>query len=282
MNPSPARLNRPPAGIDGWAAAFDPQALPVLAETAQAIEDWREHEDTVDAHLLAQDIGRDPLMTLKLLAHVALRCRRAGNEGGGPETVTESLVLMGIGPFFRTFGAVATVEDTLADLPDALAGLQRVLRRSHRAAAFALGFAAHRLDPDAALIHEAALLHDVAELLLWLRAPALALEIAERQRRDRSLRSAQVQQDLLQLTLPALQTALTARWRLPHALLHMMSPAQATDLGARNVLLAVRLARHSAEGWDNPALPDDVADISELLQLGREPTLRLLQDIDSP
>jgi hypothetical protein len=126
------------------------------------------------------------------------------------------------------------------------------------------------------------LLHDVAELLLWLRAPALALEIAERQRKDRSLRSGQVQQDLLHLTLPALQAALTTRWRLPEALLHMMSPAQATDLGARNVLLAVRLARHSAEGWDNPALPDDVADISELLQLSREPTLRLLQDIDSP
>ena len=40
------------------------------------------------------------------------------------------------------------------------------------------GFAAHRMDHDAAVLHEAALLHDFAELLLWVRAPALALEIA--------------------------------------------------------------------------------------------------------
>jgi hypothetical protein len=48
----------------------------------------------------------------------------------------------------------------------------------------------------------------------------------------------------------------------------------------RNVLLAIRVARHSTEGWDNPALPDDVRDIAALLQLGLEPTRQLLRDID--
>jgi hypothetical protein len=52
-------------------------------------------------------------------------------------------------------------------MPEALAGVRAVLRRAHRAAAFALGFAAHRLDPDAAVIHEATLLHNFAEVLLW-------------------------------------------------------------------------------------------------------------------
>ncbi|MCK7495915.1 MAG: hypothetical protein MZW92_36870 [Comamonadaceae bacterium] len=41
------------------------------------------------------------------------------------------------------------------------------------------------------------------------------------------------------------------------------------------------LARHSAAGWDNAALPDDVRDIAELLHLGEEPTRRLLLDIDA-
>jgi hypothetical protein len=49
----------------------------------------------------------------------------------------------------------------------------------------------------------------------------------------------------------------------------------------RNVLLAIRVARHSAQGWDNPALPDDVAEIADLLHLGLEPTLRLLREIDA-
>jgi len=49
----------------------------------------------------------------------------------------------------------------------------------------------------------------------------------------------------------------------------------------KNVLLAVRLARHTARGWDNPALPDDIAEIGALLLLGPVPTLALLRDIDS-
>jgi hypothetical protein len=49
----------------------------------------------------------------------------------------------------------------------------------------------------------------------------------------------------------------------------------------RNVLLAVRVARHTASGWDNAALADDIADIGALLQLGPQPTLALLRDIDA-
>ena len=41
------------------------------------------------------------------------------------------------------------------------------------------------------------------------------------------------------------------------------------------------VARHSVQGWDNPALPDDVEEIGHLLQLGTDPTLRLLREIDA-
>ena len=46
------------------------------------------------------------------------------------------------------------------------------------------------------------------------------------------------------------------------------------------MLLAIRVARHSTQGWDNPALPDDVHDIAELLQMGEVPVRTLLMDID--
>jgi hypothetical protein len=45
--------------------------------------------------------------------------------------------------------------------------------------------------------------------------------------------------------------------------------------------LAIRVARHTAHGWDNAALPDDVRDIALLLNLAREPTMNLLHDLDS-
>ena len=47
------------------------------------------------------------------------------------------------------------------------------------------------------------------------------------------------------------------------------------------MLLAVRVARHTAQGWDNAALPDDIADIGAMLLLGPVPTLKLLQQIDA-
>jgi len=273
-------LTRAPRDAAGWCALFDPAALPVLAATAVEIEELRIVEDEVDAHSLGELIARDPLMTLKLLAHVA-RLRR-GREGSDTETATAALVMLGIPPFFRAFGAQRAVEERLAGEPAALAGFERVLRRSHRAAAFAIGFAVHRLDHDAAVIHEAALLHDFAELLLWVAAPALALEIVRRQQADPTLRSAAVQRAVLNVELAELQHALMQQWRLPSLLTELNHDhARSETAQMRNVRLAVRVARHSMDGWDNPALPDDLADIGAFLQLGPQHVLRLLHEIDS-
>ena len=50
---------------------------------------------------------------------------------------------------------------------------------------------------------------------------------------------------------------------------------------AKNVVLAIRLARHTAQGWDNAALPDDVRDIARLLNLSDVATAQVLRDLDS-
>ncbi len=273
-------ITNPPRSVAGWASLFDHHRLPVLADTAGTLEELREHEDVVDAHMLADAIVNDPLMTLKVLAHVAEM--RRGREGSGAETVTEALVMIGIPPFFRAFAAPPVAEERLAALPEALQGFQSVLRRSHRAARFAIGFAVHRMDHDAPVIHEAALLHDFAELLLWLHAPALALEIERRQQAEPTLRTAVVQREVLNVELAELQHELMKNWRLPGLLISITHDrARATTPQVRNVMLAIRVARHSSDGWDNPALPDDLREIGELLQLSPEPTARLLQEIDT-
>ena len=273
-------ITNPPRSVAGWASLFDYASLPVLADTSVALEDLREHEDAVDARLLADAIVSDPLMTLKLLAHVA-KLRR-GREGNDTETVTEALVMMGIPPFFHAFGPQLVAEDRLASVPEALAGFQRVLRRSHRAARFAIGFAVHRMDHDASVIHGAALLHDFAELLLWLHAPALALEIDRRQQANPALRSAAVQKELLNIELAELQHELMTTWRLPGLLVRISDDhAKTMTPQVRNVMLAIRVARHSADGWANAALPDDLREIGHLLQLAPEPTAHLLQEIDT-
>lgn len=272
------RLTAPLTTLDAWVQAFARAEIPVLADTAQTLELIRATEDDVDANSLGEWIATDPLMSLKVLAH-ASELRR-GRLFADAETVTAALVLMGITPFFRNFGPQPTLEDSLADHPEGLLGLSRVMQRAERASRYALGFAAHRTDPDAAVIHSAALLHDFAEMLLWVHAPDLALQIAQLQAADRQLRSALAQRRVLGIELAQLEQALMRHWRLPELLRRITSDRDARDPKVRCVALAVRLARHTARGWDDPAVPDDLRDIAELLNLSPEHTLRLLQDID--
>ena len=281
---NPRFITRAPRDVAAWVRCFELAAVPILAETADRIEELRECQDDVDARILSNVIERDPLMTLKVLGHVAaLRRGRGGSDTDtetATETATEALVMLGITPFFTAFGPQPTVEEVLADEPEAFEGFMRVLTRAHRAANFAVAFAVHRMDHDAAVIHEAALLHDFAEMLLWVRAPTLALQIQQRQTLDSSLRSADVQRQLLNTELSALQQALMRSWRLPELLVRITDDQHAEAVQVRNVLLAIRVARHSATGWDNAALPDDMVDIANLLNMGVLPTQRLLHEVD--
>jgi HD-like signal output (HDOD) protein len=118
------------------------------------------------------------------------------------------------------------------------------------------------MDHDASVIHDAALLHDFTELLMWVRAPALALQIQQRQLADPTLRSAAVQREVLNVELPRLEHALMVAWRLPKLLVQITDDhAPQANAQMRNVQLALRVARHSALCWDNAALPDDVREV---------------------
>lgn len=276
---APPLLTRPLADLASWAQRLSAMEIPVLASTAEQLELWRANEDAADAHLLGEILDKDPLMTLKLLAHAA--SQRAGRLLTDAETVTAALVLLGITPFFRAFGPQPTVDQRLAERPDALAGLQQVLLRAERAARFALGFAVHRTDPDAAVIHSAALLHDFSEMLLWCEAPDLALEIQRRQAADPTLRSVAAQRDVLNIELGDLEQTLMRQWHLPALLTHITDDKKGRDPQVRSVTLAVRLARHTALSWQNPAVPDDLMEIGELLSLSPAHTLKLVHELDN-
>lgn len=275
--PASPPLLQPLPDLASWTACFLRAPIPVFAHSAEALEALRAHEDDVDANLIGEMVAGDPLMTLHVLSYAAEhRPPRMITDTG---TVTAAVVMMGIGPFFRAFGPPETVEDRLQAMPEALAGIRAVLQRSHRAATYAIGFAVHRMDPDAALIHQAALLHDFAELLLWCHAPALALDIQRRQQAEPGLRSALAQRHVLHVELGEVQQALMRAWRLHDLLVKTADERHADHPSVRTVALAVRLARHSAHGWDNPALGDDIDDIADLLKLSPAAAQQLVQDI---
>jgi len=278
MNAPPVAVPRLPRELASWTAWFALAPIPVLSQTAETVELMRANEDAVDANLLGEAMASDPLMSLKVLAHAATH--RHPRLLTDAETVTAALVMMGIGPFFRAFGPQPTIDDHLADNPSALAGLTQVLRRASRAARFALGFAVHRMDGDAAVIHEAALLHDFAEMLLWCHAPQSAVRIRELQAADATLRSRDAQRAVLGIELGELEQTLMKHWRLPELLVRMTDDRHVEQPQVRCVSLAIRLARHTAAGWDNPAVPDDVAEIADLLNLATPSVTKLLREID--
>jgi HD-like signal output (HDOD) protein len=272
-------LTRPLRDLASWTRHFAAAEIPVLASTAEALEALRANEDNVDANGIGEVIAGDPLMTLKVLAHASTH--RSARMVTDTETVTAALVMMGITPFFRAFGLQPTVEERLGAEPEALQGLNEVLQRAHRAAHFALGFAVHRMDHDAAVIHAAALLHDFAEMLLWCHAPVLALQIRHAQQADATLRSNAAQGRVLNIELAALQQSLMKAWRLPELLIRISDDAHAEHASVKNVVLAIRVARHTAQGWDNAAIPDDVSNIARLLNLSQGATLQLLREIEA-
>ena len=274
-------LTEPLSGLAAWLCYFRDAEIPVLAETAEALEALREQEDErddVDAGSLSEVIENDPLMTLKLLAHVA--AKRKPDAATSTETITSALLMMGIPPFFSNFGPQSTVEERLQEYPLALDGLRELLKRAERATIFALGFAVHRADLDAAAIQLAAFLHDFAEMLLWCHAPTLALQIQDAQRADSTLRSANIQRSVLNIELDDLRQALMKEWSLPELLVHISDGKRPDHPSVRNVLLAVRLARHTMLGWDNAAVPDDIEEIAALLNASPRIALAFVHKIE--
>lgn len=280
MLPMALYLTAPLPHIGAWTHYFRNAEIPVLTATALAIEKMRAMEDDVDANMLTPIIQADPLMTLKLLSRVA-SLRRPGSSTE-TESVTTSLVLMGISPFFRHFATLRTVEDWLADQPQAMEGLQLLLHRAERAGQFALGFAVHRGDTDATIIHQAAFLNDFAEIMVWLHAPTLAVKIRDAQETDSTLRSSVIQKEVLGIEINDLRQSLMKLWHLPELLVDISDERHAERSNVKCVVLASRLARHTALDWENAALPDDIEDISHLLNASPRATLAFLHKIDHP
>lgn len=270
-------MTRPLHDLDAWTTYLRNADIPVLADTAQALEALRANEDKTDANIIGEMISSDPLMTLKVLAYAS--AHRSSRSVTDIKTVTAAIVMMGITPFFAAFGQQPTIEDRLAAEPEALVGLYEALRRAHRGADFALGFAIHRMDPDAPVIHATALLHNFSELLMWCHAPALALQIRTAQSADPTLRSDAAQLSVLNIELADLQQVLMKAWRLPDLMIRIADQRHAQQANVRCVTLATQLARHTANGWDSPAIPDDIAQIASLLNLSAAAALHLVQDI---
>jgi HD-like signal output (HDOD) protein len=263
-------VDQPFEAMDAWIEYFGTVDMPILRQTARRLEEARQSIDRVNGREIAAIVLQDPLLAIKVLAYIQrFQGKRLHSD---ITTIANAVMMLGVEPFFAHFEAPTTIETLLKDEPQALLGVLHVIRRVQRASRYAHDWAFERHDMNIEEVELAALLHDLAEILLWCFAPQLAIEIRRRQQADPTLRSAAAQVEVLGIRLFDLQLALCDAWHLPELLKTLMDDANAGLARVRNVVLAVNLARHSANDWNNPALPDDFEAIEKLLHVDR-PTL---------
>lgn len=248
-----------------WLALFGRADIPVLRHTARDLEGLRADQSLLNASSIANVVTDDPLMTVKLLRYMQMHKRNS--QAYELVDVKQMLLMMGLDTFFRAVPAKPVVEGALQGHLDALVCLLQTVRRAQRSADYAFDWALRLHDLHAQEVLVSALLSHVAEMLMWCFNPEQMLEIRRRQLADKTLRSAEVQTEVLGFTGVELQRQLTLEWKLPELLQNLMDPALAQTPRVRNVMLAVNLARHSAQGWDDAALPDDYVEIGKLLRM---------------
>ena len=267
-------LDQPLHDLDAWVRFFSNAEIPILRKTARRLEEARQNIDRVNGRDIAAIVLQDPLMAIRVLAYI--HPFRGKHLRSDITTIANAVMMLGIEPFFAHFDAPPTIEAMLKDEPQALLGVLQVIRRVQRASNYAHDWALERHDLNIEEVALAALLHDLAEILLWCFAPRLAIEIRDRLHADKTLRSATAQQQVLGFPLFDLQRALCLAWHLPELLNTLMDDANAFQPRVRNVILAVNLARHSSSDWTDAALPDDFKAIEKLLHIKRETLLSRL------
>jgi HD-like signal output (HDOD) protein len=251
-------------GLDGWVDFLTGADIPVLKQTARDLDTLHQDENKLSARDVTQVIAVDPMMTAKLLRYLQQHKRRS--QTSEVMQVEQALIMLGVEAFFTKIPAQPTVQEVLKGQMDALVHLLHGVHRAHRASEYAYDWAVRLNDLHYEEVRVAALLHDLAEMLMWCFAPQEMLKIRAIQQQDKSLRSRAVQEQVFGFALADLQKALVQKWELPKLLLTLMDDTNANQARVRNVQLAVNLARHSANGWDDAALPDDYKDIGELLR----------------
>jgi HD-like signal output (HDOD) protein len=257
--------------LSAWVNFLRTAEIPVLKQTAREIGRLQEDEDNLSARAITNVVLNDPMMVFKVLSYAQKHKSRSQLQDLAQ--VEQAIMMMGTGTFFRNIPPVPLVEDALKTN---LTALMQLIKRAHRAANFAVDWAAHLSDLHAEEVLVAALLHDLSEMLMWCYAPEKMNLIHTMQVADKALRSKVVQQEVLGFVLHDLQVQLVEVFQLPPLLGKLMQDGASGEQRVKNVTLAVNLARHSANGWNDAALPDDYRDIAELLRLDVDKVMRVV------
>jgi len=252
--------------LSEWVNFLTTTEIPVLKQTARNLVALEQNEQHMCARSIAHVVKYDPLMTVKLLRYLQQHKHRSQEHD--VVEVEQIIMILGLETTLNKVSAKPLAEEILGrDNMSALVYLLKTAHRANIASSYAFDWAVRLHDLHFEEIRIAALLHDIAEMLMWCFAPDKMLKIKNLQKLDKTLRSVTAQENIFGFSLNQLQLELAVKWRLPQLLVNLMDDSCSNLQRVRNVALAVNLARHSANGWSDAALPDDYEEIAKLLHL---------------
>ncbi len=249
-----------------WVNYLTAAEIPVLKQTARNLLILEEDEQHLNARSIAQVVRNDPLMTVKMLRYLQQHKHRSQEHD--VMEVEQIVLMLGLEATVTQLPPKPLVEDILGgDHRNALVYMLKTVHRANMASSYAFDWAVRLHDLHFEEIRVATLLHDIAEILMWCFAPNEMLQVKQIQKQDKTVRSTKAQESVFGFSLSHLQLELAHKWRLPELLITLMDDKNSCLQRVRNVSLAVSLARHAANGWDDAALPDDYDEIAKLLHL---------------
>jgi HD-like signal output (HDOD) protein len=263
--------------LNDWLIKLSNQEIPAMQYTLDQMAHLQSKSDNISIRDLSHLIRHDPLLTLKLIRYQQQHRRAA--QMTDVNTIEHVLLMIGMGGFFREFGATQAIENQLQQKPEALLGIRRIISRSYLAARIAESLSSQRHDVDPIEVTIASLLHDLAEIFLWLSAPELAQKIALYLQQNTGSRSHDAQKMILGFTSNELQTELARHWHLPSLLTHLMDERHIDEPRVRTVSIATSTARHLSNHWLDPALPDDYQNIANLLSCDQDYAYSLVRNV---
>ena len=178
--------------LSEWVNFLTTTEIPVLKQTARNLQALEQDEQHMCARSIAHVVKYDPLMTVKLLRYLQQHKHRSQEHD--VVEVEQMIMILGLETTLNKVSAKPLAEEILGrDNMSALVYLLKTAHRANIASSYAFDWAVRLHDLHFEEIRIAALLHDIAEMLMWCFAPNEMLKIKNLQKSDKTMRLSLIQ-----------------------------------------------------------------------------------------
>ena len=247
--------------ISEWVQRLSNLDLPVLRSTSAELAGLAPRQDRISAGEIDDVILLDPLMAIKVLRHVN-RVRRS-RLSSQITTVEHAVMMLGVYPFFNLFAVNPLVEDYFSGKKEALDYLMALFCRAQHGAYQARDWALLRQDIESEEVYVAALMCNMAEMLLLCTDPDAVLRMNVLVAKGVS--PVEAQQTTFGFELKNLQAALVTEWRISEILEDMNLPNVSAKPRLMSVSIACQLAQDAENGWYGESMTAHMEKIADVL-----------------